>query len=182
MRNVMAGIGLFGLAACNQAAVPADQANAASGSVATTGAVAAGRWNAEDACGLLDRSTVAAALGTQIVKTEPGTSAKMTDQSAGMSTCYYELADGQRLAFLARQSPVPENTPEIMKKARDEVVAMAGPVTEVSGVGKSAFWIPSLRQLVVFLGEDRYYNLTMPEKLGGKDPKTLALGLATRIT
>lgn len=180
MRHVIAVVGLVGLAACSQPAATQSE-QAAAGNSAAPKVVASGQWNAEDACALLDKATVGAALGTKIVKVELGPTAKMTDQSAGMSTCFYDLEDGQRLAFLARQSPMADNTPAAMKKARDEVVAMLGPVTEVTGVGKSAFWIPSLRQLVVFLGEDRYFNVTMPAKVGDKDPKTLALGLATRI-
>ena len=177
MRHVIASAGLLGLAACNQPAATGNaQATGEASASAPTGA-----WNAADACALLDKSTVGAALGTKIVKAELGPTAQMTEQSAGISTCFYDLEDGQQVAFLARQSPVADNTPEAMKKARDEVAAMAGPVTEVGGVGKSAFWIPSLRQLVVFLGEDRYFNVTMPAKLGDKDPKTLALGLATRV-
>lgn len=180
MRHVIAVVGLLGLAACNPPAASQSEQVAASGG-GTPKIAASTAWNVEDACALLDTKTVGAALGTKIVKAQLGPTAKMTDQSAGMSTCFYELEDGQQVAFLARQSPMADNTPAAMKKARDEVVAMVGPVTEVTGVGKSAFWIPSLRQLVVFLGDDRYFNLTMPAKLGDKDPKTLALGLATRV-
>lgn len=181
MRHFIVVSGLLGLAACGQ---PAGNTTTGVTGALADAAVAdvSGHWNAEDACSLLDKATVGAALGTEIVKTEAGPVTQRTDQTAGFSICYYELADGQRLAFMARQSPGPDNTTEAMQRARTEIVEAIGPVDEVTGVGKSAFWVPKLRQLVVFMGEDRYYNLTMPQKVGDKDPKTLALGLATRIS
>lgn len=178
MRQFIGAAGLLMMTACGQ---PGVNGNVQAAAEPAPTSVASDKWNAEDACSLLDKATVGAALGTEIVKVVPGPVTKGTDQTAGFSTCYYDLANGQRLAFMARQSPGPDNTPEAMQRTRSELNEIVGMVEDVSGVGKSAFWVPKLRQLVVFLGEDRYFSLTMPRSVGDKDPKTLALGLATRI-
>lgn len=176
-------MGVFALAACAEPAAPRD-----GGTVDTTPAIAAGAavgepdWPAEDACSLLDRSTVGAALGIDVVASELATVVPRTEATAGFSTCFYKLGNGQQVAFMARQTPVANNSPEAIQRDRIEIESVVGGVEDVSGVGKGAFWVPKLRQLVVYLGDDRYFTLTMPRDLGAKDPKTIALGLATRVS
>ena len=176
MRHVIAAAGLLALAACAQ---PSETSNGAT-AIGTAGAAVALRWDAENACALLDKATVGAALGAAVESTRVDGVVQRTDKTAGFSTCYYQLKDGQQAVFMARQSPVPDNTPAAMRRARDEMAGAAGPVVDVIGVGRSAFWVPKMRTLFVFLGEDRYFSLVAPE-LDGKDPKTIALGLATRV-
>lgn len=179
MRRFVTMVGFVGLAACSSPSETSD-AGAGAGAAAGSGGAAL-RWNAEDACSILSDKTVADALGMKVKAHELGPVSKRTDQLAGFSICYYDLENGERVAFMARQSPEPDNTPEAMQRARDEVAGGLGGVEDVSGLGRSAFWVPSVRQVVVFLGDDRYFNLTLPAKLNGKDLKTLALALAAKV-
>ncbi len=134
-----------------------------SSSGAAAGGTAVSKWNAEDACSVLAKGDVEAVMSDKVTATELGTVSKGTDQLAGFSTCHYLMPDAMRqVGFMARLSPEPDNTPEAIKKARDEVAEYMGPVSDEAGLGKAAFWVPKVRQMVVFIGEDRYANITMP--------------------
>lgn len=120
-------------------------------------------WNVADACSVLAKADVAAVMGETVAGTELGTVSKGTDQLAGFSTCHYLMPDAMRqVGFMARLSPEPDNTPDAIRKARDEVAEFMGPVSDEAGLGRAAFWVPKLRQMVVFIGDDRYANITMP--------------------
>lgn len=149
---------LIALAACG-----GDEAGNGAGTDAATGSATASKWNAEDACSVLAKADVEAVMADKVTGTELGTVSKGTDQLAGFSTCHYLMPDAMRqVGFMARLSPQPDNTPEAIKKARDEVAEYMGPVSDEAGLGKAAFWVPKVRQMVVFIGEDRYANITMP--------------------
>ena len=60
-----------------------------------------------------------------------------------------------------------------MQRARQEIIELMGQVDDVTGVGKGAFWVPKLRQLVVFLGDDRYFTLTMPATMSPQKSRSL---------
>jgi hypothetical protein len=58
---------------------------------------------------------------------------------------------------------VADNTPDALAQARRTAAQLAEiPPQDVPGVGKAAFWLDDLGQLVFFVGEDRYGYVSMP--------------------
>lgn len=131
----------------------------------------AARWAESRPCDLLDRRTVGGALGTEVKAVQSlATGAPVPGGVVGYS-CHFALADGQSLEF----------APSFDADGIAFGVPSGGAAIVVSGVGREAFWQPEARTLNVQLDEQRAFALTMPADLGTKDPKTLALGLASRI-
>ena len=133
-----------------------------------------------DACTILSKVDVAAVIGTFVEHTELAQVAKMTDQTAGFSTCVYTMPANKQVAFMARLSPEDDNTPEAMKSARDQAAELMGPAEDVPNLGKYAFWLPKLRQIVVFVDGNRYMNLTLPRGEDDATARTRAIKLVQK--
>lgn len=169
------------LVACGPAA-PGGNDIAASGptTVPQDGAFVAG-WDVRDACKILPKEQVGRVLGAFVEHTENQVGSELADGRAGFSTCYYVLPEDKRVALLARMSPEDDNTPEAMKRTRDEAAEALGGAEDVPDLGKSAFWLPKMRQLNVFVGGNRYMNLTLPKGVDDATAKAQAIKLAHAV-
>lgn len=122
-------------------------------------------WKAIDACALLDKADVGAALKDKVTETSLGGVREASGPDAATSECTYKLASGGRVTFMARWSPIGDNTPEAMAMARsataESLTALGKTLEDVPGLGKSAFFVPGINQLNVFAGDDRFMILTI---------------------
>lgn len=168
------------LAACG-GRPPAD-GNAAAGNdaVAAPAARPAG-WDATNACALLDKAVLGAALGDSVVETRLGLVHQPSAVDAATSECTYVLKGGGEARLMARRSPIDDNTPEAMAQARNATAAAMRafsdkPVEDVPGLGKAAFFVPGINQMNVFLDTKRFVVLTI-----GTAPRDAAKDLASRL-
>lgn len=139
------------------------------------------RWDAADACRTLDKAVVADATGSAVESAKLERVTAATSATAGFSQCSYVLADGRKVEFFARKSPIADNTPEAIDQAKNSIAIFTPESPEdVSGVGKAAFWVPMLGQLQFFIGEDRYGFINMPgnDKAKARDA---AITLARKV-
>lgn len=129
-------------------------------------------WDATNACAILDKAVLGEALNDNVTKTSLGLVSPESGPDAATSECTYKLASGGTATFMTRKSPIDDNTPEAIQMARKttaESLAAFGEVAmDVPGLGKSAFYVPSLNQLNVFLDENRFVILT----IGSAPPET----------
>ena len=181
--------GLVMLAGCGGQDEKASGNGSASAETATKGATksADGKsgWNAADAWTLLDKCAVGGALGSTVSETAVGLVDEWDGVTAATSECTYRLTDGQTLTLMARWSPIDDNSPEAMaatRKATEQAVKAfsSRPVEDIAGLGKSAFWVPGINQLSVFLDERRFVTLTLTGAPAEK-AKDIATGLVGKI-
>lgn len=144
-----------------------------------------GNWNATDACTLLDKATVGAALGTQVTEAQLGLVHAADGSSAATSECTYVLAGGGRASFMARWSPIADNSDGAMNAAKNATAASIKafsdkPVEDIAGLGKKAFFVPGINQLNVFIGEDRFVIITLASA-DNAHAKDIAVALAKKV-
>lgn len=166
-----------GLAACD--AVPAE--NSTSGPVmgSASGGPATSDWTAADACALVDRGDLAEAVGVGVTGTRLIEPQAGGTESAAMSQCDYTLEGGQTVSLFTRLAPIAENSDASIGRARDGAALLdrAG-VETVPGLGRAAFWLPTLRQLQMFAGDDRFVTVTMPIEGDADAARTQATAIA----
>jgi hypothetical protein len=148
---------------------------------ASAGGLLSRGWKGDEACTTLSKNTVAKAAGIAVTETKLDGVFTTTDTPSNVSSCFYTLKSGGIIDVLTKETPDSDNTAESMKAMRDQVAGMMGPAEDVTGVGKGAFWLPKARQLNAFVGKDRYFNVTVPADLGGKDPKAVALAIGSEL-
>jgi hypothetical protein len=139
-------------------------------------------FKATDACALLDKAVVAEILKTPVTEAKLGLVHEASGSDSATSECTYETANGQ-LRFQARWSPIGDNTPDAMKLARNGVAATMKafsdkPLEDIAGLGKSAFFVPGINQLNVFIGDDKFAVITTPGRAEGRET---AIALARKI-
>lgn len=137
---------------------------AAKGDTDVTSATAG--WDATDACTLLDKSAVGAALKDEVTEASVSLVNQASGANAATSECTYLLASGGRASLMTRNSPIADNTPEAIALARNatqETVAAFTDkkVEDVPGLGKAAFFVPGINQLNVFIDDKRFVILTI---------------------
>jgi hypothetical protein len=158
----------FALSACGGGATGGTKATASNDS-----------FNPTDACAILPKEKVAAAVGMPVTSANLSAVTQPTEAMAGFSTCTYTFSDGTMLGFFTRKSPEYDGTPEGMARTRKAVTDGMGTQTaDVAGLGTSAFSAEMMHQLHVFFGGDKYIYF-MADKLPGGKPildaeKTLA--------
>jgi hypothetical protein len=172
-----------GLAGCGDKT--ANGGNAA-GSSAAGGSGASAKWNAADACSILDKADVAAALKQDVKETQLGLVHEAGTADAATSECSYIGADGSSLArLMTRWSPINDNTQASMDGARNAAAAALKafsdkPIEDVPGLGKAAFLTPGIDSLTVFLDEARMITLTVDKVPDGASGKDIAIALAKK--
>ena len=138
-----------------------------SGAVTTNDTnVATGGWDATDACALLDKATLGAALKDQVTEASLGLVHQASGAEAATSECTYMLASGGRASLMARNSPIADNTDGAIAAARKATQQSVSAFTDkkvedVPGLGKAAFFVPGINQLNVFLDERKFVILTI---------------------
>lgn len=147
--------------------------------------VAAETWDATDACALLDKATLGAALKDQVTEASLGLVHQASGAEAATSECTYLLASGGRASFMARNSPIADNSDGSIAAARKATQQSVSAFTDkkiedVPGLGKGAFFVPGINQLNVFIDERRFVILTIS---GAPDAtaKETAVGLVRGI-
>jgi hypothetical protein len=128
--------------------------------------VATGTWDATDACALLDKATLGAALKDQVTEANLGLVHQASGGEAATSECNYLLASGGRVSFMARNSPIADNTDGAIAAARKATQQSVSAFTdkkveEVPGLGKAAFFVPGINQLNVFIDDSKFVILTI---------------------
>lgn len=150
-----------------------------------TGAHIANSWDATDACALLDKAEVGAALNDPVTKTSLAFVNQAAGPNAATSECTYQLQSGGKAQLMARRSPISDNTKEAMDLARkgtEQTLAAFGrkTVEDVPGLGKSAFFVPGINQLNVFLDGDKFVILTVGTASEAQ-AKSIAIALVNKI-
>lgn len=145
------------------------------------GGAPASNWDATDACTLLDKAAVGAALGDTVIETNLALVHHATAIEAATSECTYRLASGGDATLMARLSPIADNTPEAIAKTREATQSATSafsdkPVEDVPGLGKAAFFVPGINQLNVFLDDRRFVILTV-----GTAPRDRARDVAMNL-
>ena len=156
--NILGGAALL-LASCGSAGNETSDGQAST-NVATTG------WDATDACALLDKAAVGAALGDTVTETSLAFVSQASGANAATSECTYLLESGGRASLMARSSPIADNTDDAIKLARNATQESVSAFTDkkvedVPGLGKAAFFVPGINQLNVFIDDKRFVILTI---------------------
>lgn len=143
-------------------------------------------WNAADACTLLDKGAVGAALQQDVAETQLSLVHEADGATAATSECLYLGKDGASVARLsARWSPIGDNTAESIAGARTTTAAAVKafsdtPVEDIAGLGKAAFFVPGINQLTVFFDDKRMIVLTVEKAPEGANARDIALALAKK--
>ncbi len=151
---------------------------------ASDAAAAAAGWNAADACALLDKAAVGAALGDTVAETSLAFVHQASGAEAATSECTYRLAGGGDMTLMARRSPIADNTPAVIAQTRKATESALGAfsdkaIEDVPGLGKAAFFVPGINQLNVFLDDERFVVLTVGQGPGSR-AKDVAIDLAKK--
>lgn len=140
-------------------------------------------FKATDACAVIDKATMGALLKTEVSETQLALVHEPNGNEAGTSECTYLTKDG-RASLMTRWSPISDNSAEAMKTARDtsaaSVKAFGKTIEDVAGLGKTAFWVPGINQLSVFIGDAKFIIVTVPD-VAGSDPKAAATAVAKKL-
>ncbi|WP_144036733.1 hypothetical protein [Sphingopyxis witflariensis] len=179
VKHVVAALGALMLAGCGGGAkdgAPAD---------GDATAVAANDWDASDACALLDKAAVGAALGQTVIETNLAFVNKAEGSNAATSECTYRLANGDAATLMARRSPIGDNSDAAIKQTREGTAkTMAAfsdkAIEDVAGLGKAAFFVPGINQLNVFLDGDKFVILTI-SSAPAANAKDMAVALVGKI-
>lgn len=158
-RTIATGLGALLLAGCGGGT----KAPASEGDAKTA---ATSDWDASDACALLDKAAVGAALNDAVTETSLGLVSKAEGANAATSECTYLLASGSRASLMARRSPIADNSDAAIRQTRETTEkTMAAfsdkKIEDVAGLGKAAFFVPGINQMNVFLDDSRFVILTI---------------------
>lgn len=148
-------------------------------------AAQASGWDATDACKLLDKAAVGAALGDTVTETSLAFVHQPTAVEAATSECTYRLKGGSTATLMARRSPIADNTPEVIAQTRKatETTMRAfsdKAIEDVPDLGKAAFFVPGINQMNVFLDDQRFVVLTVGTAPGDR-ARDIAANLVRRI-
>lgn len=123
-------------------------------------------WDATDACALLDKAAVGVALGDTVTEANVGLVNQASGANAATSECTYLLESGGRASLMTRSSPIADNTDEAIALAHNATQQSVAAFTDkkvedIPGLGKAAFFVPSINQLNVFIDDKRFVILTI---------------------
>ena len=133
-----------------------------------------------DACEALPKAEVEKVIGETVKSANLSRVTEGTESTAAFSQCTYTTDSGNSVEFFARRSPVADNTSEAIQKSREMMkVTLKKNLEDITGLGKSAYWIGSpTNQLHVFAGENIYVYLTMRGAKIEAEAKAKAIQLA----
>ncbi|SEH16719.1 hypothetical protein SAMN05428974_1840 [Sphingopyxis sp. YR583] len=171
---IVAGLGVLLLAGCDGGAKD-EAAEKGEAKIAASG------WDASDACALLDKAAVGAALGDTVTETSLAFVNKAEGANAATSECTYRLAGGSSATLMARRSPIADNSDAAIRQTRETTEkTMAAfsdkKIVDVAGLGKAAFFVPGINQMNVFLDDSRFVILTI-----GSAPDATAKDVAVEL-
>lgn len=175
-------IAVAGLAACGE--TPGTEGGGA-GSSAKASAAPAG-WNAADACSVLDKAAVGAALGQDVAEAQLSLVHEAGAADAATSECRYVGADGTGLAtVMTRWSPINDNSTASIDGARNAAASALKAfsdkkIEDVPALGKAAFLVPGIDSLTVFIDEARMITVTIQKVPEGGSGKDIAIALAKK--
>lgn len=157
-RQFSAGAAALLLAACGGTA-GSEQSAGKAGAMQSS-------WDATDACSLLDKAAVGAALADKVSEASLGLVNQASGSNAATSECTYLLESGGRASLMTRNSPIADNDDQaiaLARKATQESLAAFTDkkVEDIPGLGKSAFFVPGINQLNVFIDDKRFAILTI---------------------
>ena len=175
-------ISALGLAGCG------DTANTDSNSAgpAAKGAAGPANWNAADACSVLDKAAVGAALGQDVTDAQLGLVHEAGTADAATSECRYLGADGAGLAtVMTRWSPISDNNQAAIDGARNAAASAIKafsdkPIEDIPALGKAAFLVPGIDALTVFIDDARMVTVTVQKVPEGGSGKDIAIALAKK--
>ena len=130
------------------------------------GTVAIAGWDATNACALLDKDAVGAALNDKVTEATVALVNHASGANAATSECTYMLESGGRASLMTRNSPIADNTAEAIALARSATQQSVSAFTDkkvedIPGLGKAAFFVPGINQLNVFIDDKRFAILTI---------------------
>lgn len=160
------------LAACGQAQ---------DGGTSEKPTAASAGWDATDACKLLDKAALGAALGDTVAETSLAFVHQPTAAEAATSECTYRLTGGGTATLMARRSPMADNTAAAIAQTRKATESAMRAFSDksledVPGLGKAAFFVPGINQMNVFLDGERFVILTL-----GTAPRDRAKDMAVDL-
>lgn len=139
-------------------------------------------WNAADACSVVDKAKMAAAIGKEVSETSLSLATESDGTTAATSECTYMLAEGGRASVMLRWSPISDNAAGAIAQThgalKQSVAPFGGSVDTVDGVGKAAFWVAGIGSLNVFIGDDKFAIINLPR---GDKAKEQAIALARQL-
>lgn len=143
-------------------------------------------WDATDACALLDKAAVGAALNDPVTETSLAFVREASGADAATSECTYRLTSGGAARLMVRNSPIADNTPEaiaVTRKGTEQTIAAFSDekVEEVPGLGIAAFFVPRVNQMNVYLDSKRFLILTV-DTAPAETANTIAVDLARQIS
>ncbi len=171
-----------GLSGCGEAS---KTENGGAQSAAKSGGAPAG-WNATDACSILDKAAVGAALGQDVKETQLGLVHEAGTADAATSECSYIGADGSTVATaMTRWSPINDNNQASIDAARNAAAYALKAfsdkkVEDIPALGKAAFIVPGINALTVFIDDARMINVTVQKVPDGGSGKDIAVALAKK--
>jgi hypothetical protein len=135
-----------------------------------------------DACEVLPKADVEKVIGEMVKSANLSRVTEGTEATAAFSQCTYTTDSGNSVEFFARRSPINDNTPEAIQKAKDTMKDFAKKgLEDLTGLGKTAYWVGSpINQLHVFAGENIYVYFTMRGIKTEPEAKAKAIQLAHR--
>lgn len=164
------------LAGCGGASDTAKDGGSSETASADAGSGPPAGWNAADACSVVDKAKMAAITGKPVGETSLGLVHVSSGSDATTSECSYIMEDGGRASVMLRWSPIGDNSEGAMKLARNgskqTIEAFGGTIEDVTGLGKSAFWIGKTDTMNVFIGEDKFVIITLPSSPASKEQAT----------
>lgn len=152
----------FALAGCGGSADSGSDSKTEDGVTKT----ATANWDATDACALLDKDAVGAALNEKVTEATVSLVNQASGPNAATSECTYMLESGGRASLMARSSPIADNTENAIKMTRNATQESVSAFTDkkvedIPGLGKAAFFVPGINQLNVFIDDKRFVILTI---------------------
>ncbi len=158
------GLNILGIATLALIGCGGADNEASNGQTGSSGA--SSDWDATNACALLDKAAVGAALGDNVTETSLALVSQASGANAATSECTYILESGGRASLMTRNSPIADNTDDAIKLARkttqESVSAFTDKkVEDVPGLGNAAFFVPGINQLNVFIDDKRFVILTI---------------------
>lgn len=138
-----------------------------------------------DACALLTRAEVQAAIGEPVANPSSAINTAGDASMAAVADCSFDSAkDGssKSIAILVRKSSRPEYTPSAIAGYRKELVANGVKLEDVSGLGIAAFWSREpMMQLTVFRDGTVFFNLTVFGFADASAARAKAVDLARKV-
>jgi hypothetical protein len=139
-----------------------------------------GGWNVLDACAKLDKTVLEQSLGGKVQSAELSAVHDGSNGGDLYSQCVYNFGGLDIVVFGTGES-AGGSASELAESMRAQIKQGSDtPTEDVPGLGEAAIWNAGLHQLYVFVGDHRFFSLTMGRP-GGTDQKAAAVALARKL-